>query len=470
MPNKTYLDENGNPTGKQYLNENGEPSVNAPVSLTPGSAGSEPTERFVNNALSAINPFPGMVQMGKEAADPQVGIGKTIERHVFEPMGDQLSKSRDAFNGRGEFAGMSPLQRVSETVGHGAAGMIPLFGPAAANAGDQIGSGDIAGGLGGAAGLIGSVAVPDAIHGTGKALMRGAEPIMEHALRIKNIDRAFGKTPGRFALDETSGVTNGGISNSAGRRVSDLTNQVENLYSGTSAKGSLQPARDIVDQRIRQAQAGNSEGSPELGNMKKQLTEPVSHFSGAVDPASTSGPIKISDFQDPATLLRMKREFGKDFTTWSALHPNIEMPTARGAYNAMDQELDRVAPEGAALNQRISSGIPVARAAEMNALRPGLSARLASRAAARTGALTGAIYGGATHGLPGAVAGFVLPELAGDPVVQAIAARGMNGTGRAMATPSVSGPVAPLSRPTAMPVGRAIQLAPNVKKNPDDVK
>lgn len=59
------------------------------------------------------------------------------------------------------------LMAASETLGHGLATVLPAVGPAAANAGEQIGSGDIAGGLGAATGLL----TPNAVAG-----MRGTAP------------------------------------------------------------------------------------------------------------------------------------------------------------------------------------------------------------------------------------------------------------------------------------------------------
>jgi hypothetical protein len=438
-----------------------------PLSLTPGTEGSGPTERFVSNFASAVNPVPGIIEMGKEALDPNIGLSRTLGTHLIDPQIDQFSKAKQAAQGKGEFSGMNGVERASSAFGHGLAGMIPLVGPAAANAGDQIGSGDVAGGLGSGAGLISTVAAPEISRGTGAGLMRTAEPLMEHALKIKLADKMFGKTPGRFALDETGGaIRPGTIEARARQRVNDLTGQVDQVYANSSAQGSLTPARDVIDARITQAQAGNSTYAPpfgrgrvpELQQMRQQLTDPGQNFAGDVGPINTpppgtigpSGPIKISAFQDPAQLRRMKTEFGKDFTTWNQLHPGIiDMPTARGAYNAMDTELDRVAPEGAELNQRISSGIPVERASQMNALRPSLLPRVFNRGTARTGALAAALYGGHEFGPLGAAAGLILPEIAADPVAQAALAKGVNQTGRT------------LRRPTT---GRIGQIAPNIKE------
>lgn len=60
--------------------------------------------------------------------------------------------------------------RYSEMAGHGLAGVTPLIGPAAAKVGERIGSGDVAGGLGEGAFLVGSVAAPAIAKGTAKGV------------------------------------------------------------------------------------------------------------------------------------------------------------------------------------------------------------------------------------------------------------------------------------------------------------
>lgn len=64
--------------------------------------------------------------------------------------------------------------RYSEALGHGAAALLPVIGPAAAQAGEAIGSGDIAGGAGQATGLLAPFAAPAAI-GAVKNVARGGD-------------------------------------------------------------------------------------------------------------------------------------------------------------------------------------------------------------------------------------------------------------------------------------------------------
>jgi hypothetical protein len=64
---------------------------------------------------------------------------------------------------------LSRLGAASEFVGHGAATILPVVGPAAAQVGEQIAEGDVAGGLGGAAGLLAPFGVRPAIKATAPA-------------------------------------------------------------------------------------------------------------------------------------------------------------------------------------------------------------------------------------------------------------------------------------------------------------
>jgi hypothetical protein len=103
--------------------------------------------RFGSGAWEMLNP----IEMAK-------GIGHAVMNpidtasSVIAAQGQQFVKAYDA----------AKQGRYSEMVGHGAAGLIPLVGPVAANVGERIGEGDIAGGLGAATGLVGGVLAPGA--------------------------------------------------------------------------------------------------------------------------------------------------------------------------------------------------------------------------------------------------------------------------------------------------------------------
>lgn len=70
---------------------------------------------------------------------------------------DQFTKAKQAYD-----AG-----RYSEAIGHTMAGAVPLFGPAMGAAGEQIGSGDIAGGLGTTTGILATAEAPRVLGAAG---------------------------------------------------------------------------------------------------------------------------------------------------------------------------------------------------------------------------------------------------------------------------------------------------------------
>lgn len=115
-----------------------EEEIYAQLGKQPGPQGSA-ISRFASNAWDVLNPV-GMVKGVYDAVTSPVETGKAI----YGAQMNQLQKARQAF-GEG---------RYSEALGHTAATALPLVGPIAADAGEQIGSGDIAGGLGKTTGIL----------------------------------------------------------------------------------------------------------------------------------------------------------------------------------------------------------------------------------------------------------------------------------------------------------------------------
>ena len=138
---------------RTHTTESGLASIGEIAASKPeGSA----TRRFASNLGEMINPISIATGLYHAARHP-IETGKQI----VAQQGAELSKARDLF-GQG---------RYTEAAGHGAAGLLPVMGPLAAQAGEQIAAGDVAGGLGKAAGVL----VP---FGAGEAVARaGAKAI-----------------------------------------------------------------------------------------------------------------------------------------------------------------------------------------------------------------------------------------------------------------------------------------------------
>ncbi len=424
-----------------------------PMNLMPGAQGSGPTNRFISNFAGAINPVAGISQMASEAADPNIGLKKTIQSHIFQPQADQFTKAGQAVQGQGEFAGMSPAGRASSALGYGMAGALPLVGPAAAQAGEQIGEGDVAGGLGKGAGLITSVKAPLVTKGVGKGMMRGAEPLAESALGIRNVDRAPGmpsKTPGRAALELTSGVRPSTVSRSARGVIADLLQKRDAILASSNAQLSLDPAIQEIDAAIAKARAGNSDAA-HLIPMRQQLTEARPGFQGATTPSTIPGqPDAIQSMQSPSDLLAMRQRFGEDYTKFDHARPlsSEAMRVGNRTYGKITNEIHSGVPESAPLDKTVSDLIPVAEGGKAQDLNAGMGQRIMGRMKAPTGALVGAAMGAGMGmerygplGILGAIPGVLIPEILASPTVQMAIARSIYGLGKGVKSPLVSRPL-----------------------------
>jgi hypothetical protein len=105
-------------------------------------------ERFASNAGAALNPVTMVTGLASAVAHPLDTLG-----HIYSAGAAEAGKAAEAYR-QGHY---------SEMIGHGGAAVLPVIGPAAAAAGEQIASGDVAGGLGAGVGLVGSILAPSAI-------------------------------------------------------------------------------------------------------------------------------------------------------------------------------------------------------------------------------------------------------------------------------------------------------------------
>lgn len=124
--------------------------ASAPAPQPQGSA----TSRFLSNAWDVLNPLQVIEGLNALLHDP-LGTTKNIALA-------QVEQGRQALEN-------AAAGRASEASGHATAAMLPVIGPMAAQAGEQIASGDIAGGLGRTAGFVAPVAAEGAIRGAVKA-------------------------------------------------------------------------------------------------------------------------------------------------------------------------------------------------------------------------------------------------------------------------------------------------------------
>lgn len=259
--------------------------------------------------------------------------------------------------------------------------------------------------------------------GLGEGMRSVAPKIAESALGVRKIDRAYGRTPGEAILTETHGVRPSTIEASAKERLGTLGNQLESSYRSSPNVADIQPARAVLGDAVsKAAKQGEETASGQLQPMANRLvTNPV---TGSPVPQQLA----------PIDLLDLKRGFGNEFVhRWNPETMQGTKSTAGRVYHALDAAGDAAVPEGADLNSRISSLIPVAKRAESVDRNASLAQRAMHRVGAHTGALTGAMIGGGAgyekYGpagvIPGMVGGVLIPEALASPTGQMIAARTM---------------------------------------------
>lgn len=185
---------------------------------------------------------------------------------------------------------------------------------------------------------------------------------------------------------------------------------------------SLEPGRAILREAAGQAERENAAGlHGQIGRMQDFLTRRFG--TGKEIPAEVT----------PRELLDLKRGLSEEHLGWNPETHKRALSAGRRAYGALDRELDRVIPQAAGINQRISSLIPVAQRAESISRNAPTLQRALGRFGAHTGALTlggiGAAGGYREGGLPGAVAGgltgVLAPELIASPEGQMAIARSL---------------------------------------------
>jgi hypothetical protein len=329
----------------------------------------------------------------------------------------------------------SPRNIASETPLIETPGSDPLMSPMAFDA-DKFPQRNIVGGVGPQALRdLGSTAntIPSRL--TREAFMSGSEhPELSGQLPVsQGILRRFEETvpgevsgmgPGQY-IGEIPG-DRGGMGQPQGvlRRLPDMRsstipegNPLFPRYPDLAPNNiaSLKGARGIVSGAMDTATARNAEKE------YNQLV-PIRDFLARRFNTGEQIPEDIT----PRQLLDLKRGLGADHVhNWNPDVNKGVTDTAKSAYHEMAEELHRVVPGTADLDNTISNLIPVVRRAELADTSAGVTQRIADRIGRPTGGMLGAATGAFFGGPLGAVVGTVLPDLVSAPALKMAAARGM---------------------------------------------
>lgn len=246
----------------------------------------------------------GAYALGKDlASNPNwvTGPDSTIQKFVFAPADVEAQKAKDLWR----------EGRYVEAAGHGLAAGVPLAGPAAAQIGEQIGSGDIGGGIarGGSQALT-PLAVSRGIAPIARrAILLGYTPEQAYASALKPSTTIPAETRAAIVntgLSERIPVTPGGIA-----KISKLVEDLNQEIAGQIATNPDLPiSRPAIAQRV---------------------TPAIARFSTQVNPAA-----------DVASIERARSEFlGQDFPGSRGEQPGTPAvpPRPTGLVNAQGQPI-----------------------------------------------------------------------------------------------------------------------------------
>lgn len=259
--------------------------------------------------------------------------------------------------------------------------------------------------------------------GTARLAKNLAPALAETSLGITERMRGSGRSIGETALRETSSVRPASLAKEAQGKLSNLTSTMEsNVNQATAAGkvGSTVDAHAALDAVIAKTPRNATGIVSKLNELRDKLY---------LDPAN-----KVTSFT-PTDLLEMKRGIGEEIKTWPLewqKNDKVKMAQQR-LYGAIDKEIDKLVPGNDALNQTISSLIPVKSQAVRKSLQASTTQRVANRIAVHTGAAAlggvgsffGEKAGGTSGAIVGGLAGLIAPEMASSPTARMAIARAL---------------------------------------------
>lgn len=345
MPQTQYLStdphagEPVRPAAQKYLST--DPNEGEPLRVQ--SRAARFGEGFVRNILPSTTAS-DYIEGPKYAAQHPIESIKLLASAIYGAHADQAGKTVEA--GKRIFSApnlQEQLFAVDETLGHGLATMLPVIGPAAANAGEQIGSGDIAGGLGATAGLL----TPSALsYGAGKIAPKAAGALHEFA--ITDVEKAI--NPTRI---DTKAQTARIAPEMLKRRVkAGNLDKLETLAESKSAKAgadveaALTPHKTvtadtmtIVDQLEKAKEPYIGQGQHGAVVNDKSRVKAISQIQDTLmeygDSISVESMVKLRRNLDQVV------EAGKGFTT---AKPKLKAWAAREGRTAIREELSKAVP------------------------------------------------------------------------------------------------------------------------------
>ena len=220
---------------------------------------------FLGGVAETVNPLPAVQRY---AIQPALDVAKSIHDgdgagllgavQRLNPAGAIASDVMNAQVGQGQQAIDQAKQgNYAEAAGHAGAALLPVLGPAAAQAGETIGSGETARGLGQATGLIGGVLLP---HAVGPRLADAGAAVATRAgdLATNTLNRVVDSAPRPLSPDATALAGRLNVPLTRGMQGGSKTIQAAEKMLGHSV------APDLYEPLLEQARQGVTAGAGDI--------------------------------------------------------------------------------------------------------------------------------------------------------------------------------------------------------------
>jgi hypothetical protein len=185
--------------------------------------------RFASNLWDQVNPATMLKGAYQAVSSPLDTLSAMGAAHA-----EQFGKAREAFS----------EGRFSEAAGHTGAGIIPILGPAAAGAAEQIASGDVAGGLGKTVGMLAPSATKVVASGARRALTHGGRNAIASRLEAGASERVADVMSPKVGPNKTR----------FGNRAEDVAAPL--LKSGAAKAWTREGFHENVSARLAEAERG----------------------------------------------------------------------------------------------------------------------------------------------------------------------------------------------------------------------
>jgi hypothetical protein len=265
-----------------------------PEPTPPADLGS-PTGRFLSNAGAMLNPISALMGLLGAVRHP-INTAMDIGRAQVDQGQQAITAGKEG--------------RYSEMAGHGLASLLPILGPAAAAAGEQIGSGDVAGGLGTGAGLLATMGAPAAIRGARKV----ASPLLNKAIPALEASANADVTTALNPTRHRTKVKTERIASEVRQR--GITGDIEEV------KGLAKDQRHAVGERIDQELTIRHDVPVELQPVREALLrEEASTHNLVTQPDGTSKKV-VHNPRKQAQIDKVKdilNDYGDTMTTEQAV-------------------------------------------------------------------------------------------------------------------------------------------------------